>query len=959
MFDWRGFRFHRLIQVPRPPESRDEQGGADQAGPLAASLTGAHADLRAAGTSGAAVLTAWIRSPQDERLHFLYGGRPYFPPAIGVTGRARDGTTTRALLFPPGALATDISIGDTEKLLAPFLSWVPCQARADALWAPAANKQERPTARRGSFDRHVAHMRGPFAWLVLAEPLLSQELEPELRSLVNEILPLSRGEVGEAKRVELERKQARHRELSRAAAGGGWRIRVLVGSIDPRGATTAAAMLCAASELADLPYVLEPAGPPVAVPDLRRATFTSGTELLAALSRPPDRELPGLRLVEQHGFDVTPEQAGDGAVRLGAVLDEGLVEVGDLVLGRESLNRHTFVCGATGAGKSQTVRHLLAQASRAGLPWLVVEPAKAEYARMAGRLADLGQDVIVIRPGDPDSAPAGFNPLEPAPGFPLQSHADLLRALFLAAFEAQEPFPQILAAALTRCYEELGWDLSLGEPIHGGRVPRYPTLADLQRVAVEVVTEIGYGREIAANVQGFIKVRLSSLRLGTAGRFFEGGHPLSFERLCRGNVVLQIEDVGDDADKAFLMGAVLMRLSEHLRVAARATVRPGLTHLTVIEEAHRLLRRSEPGTAGPATHAVEMFAALLAEVRAYGEGLIIAEQIPSKLTPDVIKNTAVKIVHRLPAKDDRDSVGATMNVTDDQSRYLVTLVPGEGAVFTDGMDRPLLVRVPDGSLVEDTRSGTIAPVDRLIGRRSGTCGTDCRAQACTLRQLRAAAHLLTAEPWLVVWAEFAVLAHLTGQPTPVPTSAVRTALVEQALPARTVDCALSHAVDEAVAVRSSVLQPTVDPAALAIHVRTALAHMLGGGPRSCQADELAYLATPFRWELVRRALDAARDDGRDHRSARWEAQFRRKIDGDTRVAQLQAVRAWLISDLADTAAVDSVSFGTRRPSAIEVAIGTAPEGRTERLKSVLEQFIDCSWPLIHFGADAQPGGDRR
>jgi DNA helicase HerA-like ATPase len=816
---------------------------------------------------------------------------------------------------------------------------VPCQARPDALWAPGESGKERPKVRRGSFDRHVAHLRSPFAWLVLAEPLVSHELEPELRTLVNEILPLSCGEVGAARRVELERRQARHRELSRAQHSGGWRIRVLVGSVDEHGAGTAAAMLCAASELDGLPYVLEPAGVPAGVPDLRQA-FTSGTELLAALSRPPERELPGLRLVEPHSFDVTPESAGDGTVRLGAVLDEGLVEVGDLVLGRDSLNRHTFVCGATGAGKSQTVRHLLAQASRAGLPWLVVEPAKAEYSRMASRLADLGQDVIVIRPGAPDSAPAGFNPLEPAPGFPLQSHADLLRALFLAAFEAQEPFPQILAAALTRCYEELGWDLSLGEPVHSGHRPRYPTLADLQRVAADVVTEIGYGKEIAANVGGFIKVRLGSLRLGTAGRFFEGGHPLRFDELFRNNVVLQIEDLGDDADKAFLMGSVLMRLSEHLRVAARATARPGLVHLTVIEEAHRLLRRSEPGASGPAAHAVEMFAAMLAEVRAYGEGLVIAEQIPSKLTPDVIKNTAVKIVHRLPAKDDRDSVGATMNVTEEQSRYLVTLVPGEGAVFTDGMDRPLLVRVPDGSAVEDTRPGKLAPVDRLIGRRSTTCGADCRAQACTLRQLRTAAHLLAEEPWLVVWAELTVLAHLAGQPTPIPTPAVRAAFAGRALPSRTVDCALSHAVDDAVAVRSSVLQPTVDAVTLAGHVRDTMAGTLAGSPPDCRTDDLAYLATPFRWELVRRPLAIGHDEGRDPRTAAWETRFRRKIPGDTRAAQLQAVQEWLVRDLADTEAVAAVNHGTRRPSAIETVAGGLP--------TALEQFVDCTWPLVHF-----------
>jgi hypothetical protein len=227
--------------------------------------------------------------------------------------------------------------------------------------------------------------------------------------------------------------------------------------------------------------------------------------------------------------------------------------------------------------------------------------------------------------------------------------------------------------------------------------PGYPALEDLQATAVQVVEEIGYGREITDNVRGFVTVRISSLRLGTTGRFFQGGHPLDFTRLLDRNVVFEIEDTGDDRDKAFLMGTVLIRLAEHLRLRQRAegASAPRLRHLSVFEEAHRLLRQP-PGTGGgAAAHAVEMFAGLLAEIRAYGEGLIIAEQIPAKLVPDVIKNTAVKIVHRLPAADDRQVVGATMNLTESQSAYLVTLTPGEAAVFTDGMDYPLLTRMPD------------------------------------------------------------------------------------------------------------------------------------------------------------------------------------------------------------------------------------------------------------------------
>jgi len=237
-------------------------------------------------------------------------------------------------------------------------------------------------------------------------------------------------------------------------------------------------------------------------------------------------------------------------LRLGTVLDHSGMPAGTLSVPAASLNRHVFVCGATGAGKSQTVRALLEAASGAGVPWLVVEPAKAEYQLMSARLNGSAGGVVRIRPGDADQIAAGINPLAPAADaagrrFPLQTHADLVRALFLASFAADEPFPQVLSAAVTRVYEEAGWDLALGEPISPGVSPRYPTLAELQTAAERIVSEIGYGREITDNVRGFITVRISSLRLGTTGRFFEGGHPIDFGKLMARNVVFEIEDVGD------------------------------------------------------------------------------------------------------------------------------------------------------------------------------------------------------------------------------------------------------------------------------------------------------------------------------------------------------------------------------------------------------------------------------
>ncbi|MGH8921663.1 MAG: ATP-binding protein, partial [Actinomycetes bacterium] len=392
----------------------------------------------------------------------------------------------------------------------------------------------------------------------------------------------------------------RHAEIRKGASTGLWRVRLLAGGADAEAASRVAGLVCASADLVGLPYAVAPAssaarslqevledpGPaPVGGDALPGEPFYASTELLAALSRPPEREMPGIRLALRPDFDVTQEPAaGREVIAVGEILDRSRRSAGPLVLPLDSLNRHVFVSGATGSGKSQTVRALLEAATRAGIPWLVIEPAKAEYRLMAARLAGIGGDpgaqavvseVVRIRPGEPDAIAAGLNPLEPAPDedgqrFPLQTHADLVKALFVASFRSDEPFPQVLSAALTRVYEDAGWDLALGETVAADANPSYPNLTDLQRAAIRIVQEVGYSQRITDDVLGFIKVRLSSLRLGTTGRFLEGGHQLDFGRLLRTNAVLEIEDVGDDSDKAFLMGTVLIRLAEHLRMANRA-----------------------------------------------------------------------------------------------------------------------------------------------------------------------------------------------------------------------------------------------------------------------------------------------------------------------------------------------------------------------------------------------------
>jgi uncharacterized protein len=978
---------YRVTEIPRQSDAGDTEAPRERPSDpgrtqrLAALIAAYHVGAGAKGNGRGTLAVGWVRHHAGGPVQFLVAGS-------GLVGSQDDGEVL--LTLPGGARARPLPRGALDAITSRLPCWRAIGGISDGLLPEAQPRTgERLSGSPPSLEECLlAVWPGPFGWLLVAEPLGSGEID----DLAGQVARREEQAAGQAERfparaVEARRLHLRHAELRQGASAGLWRVRLAAGGGDADAAARVAGLVCASADLAGLPYAVAPGGgdarslrelmqeesPATAGGDaaLSHPCYAS-TELVAALARPPEREVPGVRLALRPDFDVTPESpgpesaAGREAIAVGEVLDRSRRPAGSLVLPLASLNRHVFVCGATGAGKSQTVRALLEAATRAGIPWLVVEPAKAEYRLMAARLAS-GPDVVRIRPGESDAIAAGLNPLEPAPDaagrrFPLQTHADLVKALFIASFRSEEPFPQVLSAALTRVYEDTGWDMALGETIAADPNPSYPSLTDLQRAAIRIVREIGYSQRITDDVLGFIKVRLSSLRLGTTGRFLEGGHQLDFGTLLRTHAVLEIEDVGDDSDKAFLMGTVLIRLAEHLRMEHRA--KPAgevrLRHVTVIEEAHRLLRRPEaPGSGsagGAAAHAVEMFAGLLAEIRAYGEGLVIAEQIPGRLTPDVIKNTAVKITHRLPAADDRDAVGATMNMTGAQNRFLVTLRPGEAAVFADGMDYPVLARMPDGTGREAGAGAATATPARVVRPRSTTCGADCTGRPCTLRDMRLAQRALEEYPAIRLWADLSVLAHLTGWPMPVPRTALLSLL--QMMPPRLRDCAISHGVDAAVSVRVPVIAGRVSPVGLAAHVSTAIRTRVSRGSWLCQREEPGWLAPAYQWTLVLDALKSADRKnpgaGPHPRSPEWERTYGHAIAGDTCARQVGIVQRWYDGAQRDAWEVRAVAFGVDAPSAVERAVGAAAEDDDfeERLTGYLEQFVDCRWPRLYLTADA-------
>jgi Helicase HerA-like C-terminal len=794
-----------------------------------------------------------------------------------IQGEQTEGQPARAdeMLYPWGARGTAVDgnmLADLDQLV-----WVACPGRqvplapdgaAGSSHAPASAHDTAPTL----FESALQTLMGrPFGWLIVADP--TDLLDAETAELRNQLTVLRRYDEEQA-RFDADRAERRLAELDAYREAGLWNVRVLVGASTEPELRLIAPLLVGSADLRAHPYRLRCAEGAQEFADILAARssdpvdgsqvpFAATAGALAALTGLPRLEVPGVRVLQPGHFDVTSEVGAEPAVMLGQIVDIQDRPVGSFRVPLATLNRHALVAGATGAGKSQTVRHLLEQLTGAGVGWMAIEPVKSEYGAMASRLgtggdtdgdgdSDLGagsagqqRQVTLINPADPQAVPLSVNPLAPEPGYPVQAHIDMVRALFLAAFDAHEPFPQIMSQALQRAYEECGWDPQTGTGRPEAAVPpTVPTLARLQAAALAVIEDVGYGPELQADVRGFVEVRLRSLRTGSAGRFFEGGHPADIGELLSRNVVLALEDVANDEDKAFLIGTLLIRIVEHLRLRARTDPASGLRHVIVLEEAHRLLRAGREGASG---HAVELFAGLLAEIRAYGEGIVIAEQIPAKLVPDVVKNTALKIVHRLPAADDRQLVGAAMNLDDNQSRQVVSMLPGEAAVFADGMDRPLRIRVPFGG--DRERNADVVPGSvPLAGRRSAACGASCLGERpCTLVELRAA-ELLAAGPddaWMRVWAETYVLAHLTNRPRPRVPVPLRQRWA--GLEPRLRECLLATALERSLRGREQALRTSFNPRDLAAECAEHAVGMLDGGNGAGTMPGTQWVIPQLRW----------------------------------------------------------------------------------------------------------------
>ena len=409
----------------------------------------------------------------------------------------------------------------------------------------------------------------------------------------------------------------------------------------------------------------------------------------------PTKSVPGIVVSDYAGFarDIILQDAplsptdADKTVNTGYIYHYGKVEMQTPVnLRIDDLTKHLLVSGATGVGKSNFCYQLLAQLAEKGIKVLIVEPAKGEYAGVLG-----GKEGFRVYGADIMRSPLlRINPFAFPEGISTTQHIERLLSIFSTAWTMYDAMPAILKESLEKIYLDKGFDLYFGGKPDGAQ---FPDFNDLLATLPVIIQASAYSNEVKGNYTGALVTRVKSLTNGLYRMIFNRNE-IGDEILFGQNVIIDISRLGSAETKALVMGVLTMRLSEYRMCEGK--VNSPLRHVTLLEEAHNLLRRNNTSSAGGGDlkgASVEMISNAIAEMRTYGESFIIADQSPSVLDLSVIRNTHTKVFFMLPDKNDREISGDSLTLSEPQKRELARLSPGVAAVYQNGWTSSVLCKI--------------------------------------------------------------------------------------------------------------------------------------------------------------------------------------------------------------------------------------------------------------------------
>lgn len=437
----------------------------------------------------------------------------------------------------------------------------------------------------------------------------------------------------------------------------------------------------------------------------------TGQELAFSLNF-PRKSIPGLPILEcaEFGRNIAKfdeEDVTNKMLHLGDIFHMYHKEDVPVNLRQNSLASHVFVTGSTGSGKSNTIYQLLNEGRKNGLKFLVVEPAKGEYKHVFGN-----HDDVSVYGTNPQLTPLlRLNPFSFPKEIHILEHLDRLVEIFNVCWPMYAAMPAVLKKAVEQSYQDCGWNLLESTNPYGRLYPNFNDIADNIKT---IIDSSEYDDENKGAYKGALLTRIESLTNGINGLIFSN-EELTNEHLFDTNVIVDLSRVGSTETKSLLMGILVLKLQEYRMTSGDMNAE--LKHITVLEEAHNLLKRTSTEQMSESANllgkSVEMLANAIAEMRTYGEGFIIADQAPGLMDLSVIRNTNTKIIMRLPDFSDRELVGKSANLNEDQIIELAKLPKGVAAVYQNEWIQPVLCKVEkveyDSNTFQNTFVGSATP----------------------------------------------------------------------------------------------------------------------------------------------------------------------------------------------------------------------------------------------------------
>lgn len=434
----------------------------------------------------------------------------------------------------------------------------------------------------------------------------------------------------------------------------------------------------------------------------------TGNELPIILGL-PKKSVNGVSVIEmaEFGRSVVYEKLPKKTIEFGSIYHMGRIDGIDIKKSDDKgtrvpidmnlLSSHCFITGSSGSGKSYATYELLDSLLSCGIKMLVIEPAKGEYKQVFG-----GYKGIKIYTTDPSVyRMLRVNPFQFPENLHILTHIEKLIQIFNASWSLYAAMPAILKDAVVKSYVKCGWDTDNSIWIEGISDHKYPTFKDVMEILPTIINSSDYSSDAKGDYKGALLTRVKSMTDGINGMIFEKSEGIKDSLLFDSNTVIDLSEIGSEETIALLMGVIIMKLGEY-RQSVRKSKSSGtrdaeINHVTVLEEAHNLLKRTSKDQSQEGSNivgkSVEMISNSIKEMRTYGEGFIIIDQSPMAVDTSAIENTSTKIIMNTPAKDACEELGSALALNEEQTKELSRLATGVAAVFQKGWLSPVLMKV--------------------------------------------------------------------------------------------------------------------------------------------------------------------------------------------------------------------------------------------------------------------------